>query len=270
MRGACFPWANRDARRALQVASRCRALSWANKDTPILIQAAKRGGRNWGGNGDRRVRGGRGRVICRAGHIADGGLTPQGGRAVPAPLSPRFTEPNRSPCTKMTISCEGMVHDSPNAVRLWIISPRFPLNCDIFGTGEVIYRPTSPFLHNLSSIMYRHSGWHRKRPRKGGGCLFSWLVPGGTSHPTSSLLASRALSSDPCLISIRESPCSSGTSIRSLSHLIQAAKRGAQNWGGNGGSRAREWGQSCARRGREWSRVGRGRVELGAAVCAAP
>lgn len=229
MRGACFPWANRDARRALRTASRCRVLSWANKDTPILIQAAKRGAQNWGGNGDRRVRGGRGRVICRAGHIADGGLTPQGGRAAPAPLSPRFTEPNRSPCTKMTISCEGIVDDSSNAMRLWINSPCFPPNCDIFGTVEAIYRPTSPFLHNLSSILYRHSGRHRKRPRKGGGCLFSWLVPGGTSHPASSPLASRALSSDPCLISIRGSPCSSGTSIRSLSHLIQAAKRGARN-----------------------------------------
>ena len=234
---------------------------WANRDASILIQAAKRGAQNWGGNGDRRVRGGRGRVICRAGHIADGGLTPQGGRAAPAPLSPRFTEPNRSPCTKMTISCEGIVDDSSNAIRLWIISPRFLLSCDIFGTGEAIYRPTSPFLHNLSLILYRHSGRHRKHPREGGGCLFSWLVPGGPSHPTSSPLASRALSSDPCLISIRESPCSSGTSIRSLSRLNQAGRRGARKTGagmgavvrGNGGSRAREGGAS----GRAWDGVGR-------------
>ena len=242
MRGACFPWANRDARRALRTASRCRVLSWANKDTSILIQAAKRGAQNWGGNGDRRVRGGRGRVFCLAEHIADDGSTPQGGRAVPAPLSPRFTEPNRSPCTKMTISCEGIVDDSSNAVRLWINSPCFPPNCDIFGTVEAIYRPTSPFLHNLSSFSYRHSCRHRKHPREGGGCLFSWLVPGGTSHPTSSPLASRALSSDPCLISIRESPCSSGTSIRSLSHLIQAGRRGARKTGAGMGAVAREKG----------------------------
>ena len=222
---------------------------WANRDASILIQAAKRGAQNWGGNGDRRVRGGRGRVICRAGHIADGGLTPQGGRAAPAPLSPRFTEPNRSPCTKMTISCEGIVNDSSNAVRLWINSPCFPPNCDIFGTGEAIYRPTSPFLHNLSSILYRHSGWHRKRPRKGGGCLFSWLVPGGTSHPTSSPLASRALSSDPCLISIRESPCSSGTSIRSLSRLNQAGRRGARETEVGMGVVAREKGARVVARG---------------------
>ena len=165
----------------------------------------------------------------------------------PAPSSPRFTKPNRSPCTKMTISCEGIVYDSSNAMRLWIISPRFPLNCDIFGTGEAIYRPTSPFLHNLSSILYRHSGWHRKRPRKGTGCLFSWLVSGGTSHPTSSPLASRALSSDPCFISIRGLPCSNETSTRPLSHLNQAAKRSAAKprrgdrvaARGNGGRRAR-------------------------------
>ena len=260
MRGACFPWANRDARRALQVASRCRVLSWANKDTPILIQAAKRGARNWGGNGDRRVRGGRGRVFCLAEHIADDGLTPQGDRAVPAPLSPRFTEPNRSPRTKMTISCEGIVDDSSNAVRLWIISPRFLLSCDIFGTGEAIYRPTSPFLHNLSLILYRHSGRHRKHPREGGGCLFSWLVPGGPSHPTSSPLASRALSSDPCLISIRESPCSSGTSTRPLSRLNQAGRRGARKTGAGMGVVAREKGARVAARGTGSGGVGGLRV----------
>ena len=90
-------------------------------------------------------------------------------KPAPAPSSPRFTKSNRSSCTKMTISCEKIVCDSSNAMRLWIISPRFPLNCDIFGTGEVVYRPTSPFLHNLSSFLYRHSGWHRGRLREGTG-----------------------------------------------------------------------------------------------------
>lgn len=233
---------------------------WANRDASILIQAAKRGAQNWGGNGDRRVRGGRGRVICRAGHIADGGLTPQGGRAAPAPLSPRFTEPNRSPCTKMTISCEGIVDDSSNAVRLWIISPRFPPNYDIFGTVEAIYRPTSPFLYNLSLILYRHSCRHRKHPREGGGCPFSWLAPGGPSHPTSSPLASRALSSDPCLISIRESPCSSGTSTRPLSRLNQAGRRGARETEVGMGPAVREEGARAVARGTGSGGVGGLRV----------
>ena len=160
MRGACFSRATRVA--------------------PILNQAVKRGAAKprrgdrvvARGNGAGRA-GGAGR---RPGRSAPLGALPIANRRLkvaepaPAPSSLRFTKPNRSPCTKMTISYEGIMYDSSNAVRLWIILPYLSPNCDIFGTDEAVYRPTSPFLHNLSSVLYRHSGWHRKRPREGVGC----------------------------------------------------------------------------------------------------
>ena len=180
MRGACFPWANKDARRALQVASRRRVLPVGEQGHAYSNSSGEEGraklGRDWG---PPRARGTGQGDLSRLGTLPMTTRPRKVAEPAPAPSSPRFTEPNRSPCTKMTISCEGIVHDSSNAVRLWIISLRFPLNCDIFGTGEAIYRPASSFLHNLSSILYRHSGWHRKRPRKGTGASSSGLCQVG-------------------------------------------------------------------------------------------
>ena len=58
-------------------------------------------------------------------------------------------------CTKMTISCEGTVSHSTYNTKTWNNSPVFRLVCDTIGTGKAIYWRPSPFLHNLSSILYR-------------------------------------------------------------------------------------------------------------------
>lgn len=170
MRGACFPRVNGDARRALRTALRRRVLSLGERGCAYSNSSCEEGraklGRGWGPS---RARGTGQGDLSRLGTLPMATRRRKAPDLVFTPSSPRFTKSNRSSCTKMTISCEGIVYDSSNAMRLWIISPRFPLNCDIFGTGEAVYRPTSPFLHNLSSILYKHSGWHRKRPRKGAG-----------------------------------------------------------------------------------------------------
>lgn len=58
-------------------------------------------------------------------------------------------------CTKMAISCEGIVPYSTYNAKTWNNSPAFRLACDTIGTGKAIYWQPSPFLHNLSSILYR-------------------------------------------------------------------------------------------------------------------
>lgn len=58
-------------------------------------------------------------------------------------------------CTKMAISCEGTVLHSTYNAKTWNNSPAFRLACDTIGTGKAIYWQPSPFLHNLSSILYR-------------------------------------------------------------------------------------------------------------------
>lgn len=58
-------------------------------------------------------------------------------------------------CTKMAISCEGIVPYSAYNAKTWNNSPAFRLACDTIGTGKAIYWQPSPFLHNLSSILYR-------------------------------------------------------------------------------------------------------------------
>ena len=58
-------------------------------------------------------------------------------------------------CTKMTISCEGTVFYSTYITITWNNSHEFHVVCDTIGTGKVIYWRPSPFLHNLSSILYR-------------------------------------------------------------------------------------------------------------------
>ena len=58
-------------------------------------------------------------------------------------------------CTKMAISCEGTVPHSTYNAKTWNNSPAFHLACDTIGTGRAIYWQPSPFLHNLSSILYR-------------------------------------------------------------------------------------------------------------------
>lgn len=58
-------------------------------------------------------------------------------------------------CTKMAISCEGIVPYSTYYAKTWNNSPAFRLACDTIGTGKTIYWQPSPFLHNLSSILYR-------------------------------------------------------------------------------------------------------------------
>lgn len=58
-------------------------------------------------------------------------------------------------CTKMAISCEGTVPHSTYNAKTWNNSPAFRLACDTIGTGKAIYWQPSPFLHNLSSILYR-------------------------------------------------------------------------------------------------------------------
>lgn len=62
--------------------------------------------------------------------------------------------PSVRPCTRMTICCAGIVCCYPNPGKLWIIASRFQPDCDIIGTGKVHFRPNSPFLHNLSSLLY--------------------------------------------------------------------------------------------------------------------
>lgn len=58
-------------------------------------------------------------------------------------------------CTRMAISCEGIVSHSTYNTKTWNNSPAFRLACDTIGTGKAIYWRPSPFLHNLSSILYR-------------------------------------------------------------------------------------------------------------------
>ena len=58
-------------------------------------------------------------------------------------------------CTKMTISCEEIVFDTPNSMKMGNNSVRFRFEWDIIGTAKSTIVSTSSFLHNLSSFLYR-------------------------------------------------------------------------------------------------------------------
>ena len=58
-------------------------------------------------------------------------------------------------CTKMTISCEEIVFDTPNSMKMGNNSVRFRFEWDIIGTVKSTIGSTSSFLHNLSSFLYR-------------------------------------------------------------------------------------------------------------------
>ena len=58
-------------------------------------------------------------------------------------------------CTKMTISCEENVFDTPNSMKMGNNSVRFRFEWDIIGTVKSTIGSTSSFLHNLSSFLYR-------------------------------------------------------------------------------------------------------------------
>ena len=58
-------------------------------------------------------------------------------------------------CTKMTISCEEIVYDTPNSMKMGNNSVRFRFEWDIIGTVKSTIGSTSSFLHNLSSFLYR-------------------------------------------------------------------------------------------------------------------
>ena len=58
-------------------------------------------------------------------------------------------------CTKMTISCEEIVFDTPKSMKMGNNSARLRFVWDIIGTAKSIIGSTSSFLHNLSSFLYR-------------------------------------------------------------------------------------------------------------------
>lgn len=58
-------------------------------------------------------------------------------------------------CTKLTISCAGIVYDTTKRIIMGNNSVRFRFKWDIIGTVKLIIGSTSSFLHNLSSFLYR-------------------------------------------------------------------------------------------------------------------
>lgn len=58
-------------------------------------------------------------------------------------------------CTKLTISCEEIVFDTPKNMKMGNNSVRFRFEWDIIGTVKLIIRPTSLFFHNLLSFLYK-------------------------------------------------------------------------------------------------------------------
>ena len=58
-------------------------------------------------------------------------------------------------CTKLTISCAGIVYDTTKCITMGINSVRFRFEWDIIGTVKSTIGSTSSFLHNLSSFLYR-------------------------------------------------------------------------------------------------------------------
>lgn len=58
-------------------------------------------------------------------------------------------------CTKLTISCAGIVYDTTKRITMGNNSVRFRFEWDIIGTVKSIIGSTSSFLHNLSSFSYR-------------------------------------------------------------------------------------------------------------------
>ena len=58
-------------------------------------------------------------------------------------------------CTKLTISCAGIVYDTTKRIIMGNNSVRFRFKWDIIGTVKLIIGLTSSFLHNLSSFLYR-------------------------------------------------------------------------------------------------------------------
>ena len=58
-------------------------------------------------------------------------------------------------CTKLTISCAGIVYDTSKRIIMGNNSVRFRFEWDIIGTVKLIIGSTSSFLHNLSSFLYK-------------------------------------------------------------------------------------------------------------------
>ena len=58
-------------------------------------------------------------------------------------------------CTKLTISCAGIVYDTTKCITMGINSVRFRFEWDIIGTMKSTIESTSLFFHNLSSFSYR-------------------------------------------------------------------------------------------------------------------
>lgn len=58
-------------------------------------------------------------------------------------------------CTKLTISCAGIVYDTTKRIIMGNNSVRFRFEWDIIGTVKLIIGSTSSFLHNLSSFLYK-------------------------------------------------------------------------------------------------------------------
>ena len=58
-------------------------------------------------------------------------------------------------CTKLTISCAGIVYDTTKCITMGINSVRFRFEWDIIGTVKSTIESTSLFFHNLSSFSYR-------------------------------------------------------------------------------------------------------------------
>lgn len=58
-------------------------------------------------------------------------------------------------CTKLTISCAGIVYDTTKRIKTGNNSVRFRFEWDIIGTMKSTIESTSLFLHNLSSFSYR-------------------------------------------------------------------------------------------------------------------
>ena len=58
-------------------------------------------------------------------------------------------------CTKLTISCAGIVDDTTKRITMGNNSVRFRFEWYIIGTVKSIIGSTSSFLHNLSSFLYK-------------------------------------------------------------------------------------------------------------------
>lgn len=131
----------------------------------------------------------RGKAACRkagegtASQVAGGVLPPRARRRAALVFLRRFaflTGRFGRVCTKMTISCEEAVLTSTYNSKVWNNVAGFHFECDIISTGEAVYCRASPFLHNLSSFLYRGEAAHEVSC--GVDCA-GWRAPLGHSAP---------------------------------------------------------------------------------------